>query len=105
MTNSGALTHSIFIDFSDSYVAVCGLPQERKDHAVVMAKFAMRCNIAAQAILRKLEIVLGPGTAGLGIRYGLHSGQTTGGVLRGEKARFQVSSGVACCFESSFRPP
>jgi len=27
----------------DSYVAVCGLPEHRENHAVVMAKFAQAC--------------------------------------------------------------
>lgn len=27
----------------DCYVAVCGLPDPRTDHAVIMAKFAMDC--------------------------------------------------------------
>jgi hypothetical protein len=33
---------------------------------------------------------LGPGSKDLGMRFGLHSGSVTGGVLRGEKCRFQL---------------
>ena len=33
---------------------------------------------------------MGPGTADLGFRFGLHSGPVTGGVLRGDRARFQL---------------
>ena len=37
-----------------------------------------------------LETALGPGTAALNLRIGLHSGPLTAGVLRGEKGRFQL---------------
>jgi class 3 adenylate cyclase len=74
----------------DSYVAVCGLPLPRKDHAVVMARFARDCKKKADNITRKLEVLLGPDTADLAFRIGLHSGSVTGGVLRGKNARFQL---------------
>lgn len=35
------------------------------------------------AVVRKLEVTLGPDTAELGMRFGLHSGAVTAGVLRG----------------------
>ena len=41
-------------------------------------------------LVRQLEITLGPDTADLGLRFGLHSGPVTAGVLRGERARFQL---------------
>jgi class 3 adenylate cyclase len=74
----------------DSYVAACGLPLPRKDHAVVMARFARDCTKKADKITRKLEVLLGPNTADLAFRTGLHSGPVTGGVLRGKNARFQL---------------
>lgn len=74
----------------DCYVAVCGVPTPRKDHATVMACFANKCLIQSQQICRALEAVLGPGTADLGFRVGLHSGPVTAGVLRGDKGRFQL---------------
>jgi class 3 adenylate cyclase len=74
----------------DCYVAVCGLPVPRKDHAVVMARFARDCTKMANKITRKLEVTLGPDTADLVFRTGLHSGPVTGGVLRGKNARFQL---------------
>ncbi|KAL3940925.1 MAG: hypothetical protein SGARI_000792, partial [Bacillariaceae sp.] len=37
-----------------------------------------------------LELELGPGTADLKLRCGLHSGPVTAGVLRGERGRFQL---------------
>lgn len=74
----------------DMYVAVCGLPDPRKDHAVVMAKFATECLTRMYNILSKLEGHLGPGTGDLSMRFGLHSGPVTAGVLRGQKSRFQL---------------
>jgi class 3 adenylate cyclase len=74
----------------DSYVAVTGLPEPRKDHAVVMARFAFKCLVKMSALVHNLDLTLGPGTADLKMRFGLHSGQVTGGVLRGEKSRFQL---------------
>jgi class 3 adenylate cyclase len=74
----------------DCYVAVCGLPDPRKDHYVVMARFARDCLQRMQVVLKRLEVQLGPDTAELGMRFGLHSGPVTAGVLRGDKARFQL---------------
>ena len=41
-------------------------------------------------LTRKLEVSLGPETGDLCMRFGLHSGPVTAGVLRGEKSRFQL---------------
>ena len=71
-------------------VAVSGLPLPRKDHAAVMCKFANDCSKKMKVLVRKLETTLGPETADLGLRVGLHSGPVTAGVLRGEKGRFQL---------------
>eukprot|EP00980_Cylindrotheca_fusiformis_P020483 scaffold7538_cov78-Cylindrotheca_fusiformis.AAC.1 len=38
----------------------------------------------------KLEVALGPDTSELELRVGIHSGQVTAGVLRGERSRFQL---------------
>lgn len=74
----------------DCYVAVSGLPEPRKDHAIVMARFANDCLNAMPGLLSKLATELGPDTAELQLRCGLNSGPVTAGVLRGEKARFQL---------------
>jgi Adenylate and Guanylate cyclase catalytic domain len=58
----------------DCYVAVVGLPEPRADHAVVMAKFARECLDRFNELTKKLEITLGPDTADLALRTGLHSG-------------------------------
>lgn len=105
----------------DSYVAVVGLPTPRKQHAVVMVRFAKDCRNKMNELTRELEITLGPvsycscafaavavpslifaylscfrqGTAELSLRLGLNSGPTTAGVLRGEKSRFQLFGDVS----------
>jgi class 3 adenylate cyclase len=74
----------------DCYVAVTGLPEPNKDHAVVMCRFARECLTQFNDLASKLEVVLGPDTGDLAIRVGLHSGPVTAGVLRGDKSRFQL---------------
>ena len=49
----------------DSYVAVCGCPEKRKDHAVVMARFANDCSRRVGPVLSRLEVELGPDTSSL----------------------------------------
>lgn len=75
----------------DCYVAATGLPNPQADHAVIMAKFASDCQKKLRELMRA-ELIgrLGNDTGLLGIRFGLHSGPVTAGVLRGEKARFQI---------------
>jgi class 3 adenylate cyclase len=74
----------------DCYVAVTGLPDPQSDHAVRMTKFARECLQKVSVLTSKLEVTLGPGTGDLRMRFGLHSGPVTAGVLRGEKSRFQL---------------
>jgi len=74
----------------DCYVAVSGLPEPDSDHAVNMAKFAREIMHKMTTLVKKLEISLGIGTADLKLRIGIHSGQVTAGVLRGERSRFQL---------------
>lgn len=74
----------------DCYVAVTGLPDPNKDHALVCAQFSYQCLLAMNQLTHQLEMTLGPGTSELSLRIGLHSGAVTAGVLRGEKSRFQL---------------
>jgi class 3 adenylate cyclase len=74
----------------DCYVAVAGLPSPQPDHALIMVKFAEDCIAKIRQVTAKLAPSLGEDTTDLMIRVGLHSGPVTGGVLRGEKARFQL---------------
>jgi Adenylate and Guanylate cyclase catalytic domain len=43
-----------------------------------------------QDVLRQLETTLGPDTVDLDMRFGVHSGPVTAGVLRGARSRFQL---------------
>jgi len=74
----------------DCYMAVTGLPEPNDDHAINMARFAYQCILRMSQVTQELESALGPGTSALNIRCGLHSGSVTGGVLRGQKSRFQL---------------
>lgn len=69
---------------------MAGLPDPRPDHAVAMVRFARDCQLKMGSLSHELEIALGPDTADLAFRMGLHSGAVTGGVLRGQNNRFQL---------------
>ena len=58
----------------DCYVGVCGLPQPRRNHAVVIARFAQHIMLKMSKIVHELEVALGPGTSELNMRFGIHSG-------------------------------
>ena len=64
----------------DSYVAVTGLPEPQKNHAVIMAKFCWDCLVRLGEVLKELESSLGPDTGELSMRFGIHSGSVTAGV-------------------------
>jgi class 3 adenylate cyclase len=55
-----------------------------------MSKFAHDCMNKLVQVVEKLSESLGEGTEDLTLRIGMHSGEVTGGVLRGEKGRFQL---------------
>jgi len=74
----------------DCYVACAGLPEPREDHVVAVAKFARDILHDMTGLTHKLEVKLGPDTTDLKLRIGIHSGQVTAGVLRGDKSRFQL---------------
>jgi len=74
----------------DSYLAVTGLPEPQANHAIIMAKFAWDCLIRIGEITEELATSLGPETSALGMRFGMHSGPVTAGVLKGDRARFQL---------------
>ena len=62
-------------------------PEPRVDHYVVMVKFARDCRSKMAHLTKELAKSLGPDTAALQLRFGLHSGPVTAGVLRGQKSR------------------
>ena len=74
----------------DSYIAVTGLPEPQSKHASIMARFAWDCLIRFGEVTKDLESTLGPDTEALSMRFGLHSGAVTAGVLKGDRARFQL---------------
>jgi len=49
--------------------------------------------IRLDRVVERLTSTLGEGTDDLALRTGLHSGEVTAGVLRGEKGRFQLFGG------------
>eukprot|EP00980_Cylindrotheca_fusiformis_P009279 scaffold2032_cov122-Cylindrotheca_fusiformis.AAC.1 len=87
-----AYRHSVFKveTVGDCYVAVAGLPEPDKDHAMAVCRFARDCVKTMKDTTLKLEVALGPDTSELELRVGIHSGQVTAGVLRGERSRFQL---------------
>eukprot|EP00980_Cylindrotheca_fusiformis_P007472 scaffold1549_cov105-Cylindrotheca_fusiformis.AAC.1 len=74
----------------DCYVAVTGLPNPQDDHHLRMVRFARRSLDQMIVRTKEMETTLGPDTRNLGFRIGIHSGPVTGGVLRGEKSRYQL---------------
>jgi hypothetical protein len=56
----------------DCYVAAAGLPEPRPDHAIAMARFSSECMGKMHAVVQSLEVLLGPGTADLSMRFGMH---------------------------------
>jgi hypothetical protein len=55
-----------------------------------MSRFARDCLSKMTEVTKSLELTLGPDTGDLAMRFGLHSGPVTAGVLRGERSRFQL---------------
>ena len=78
------------LSFSSSQT---GLPNPQPDHAVIMARFAQDCMDKLDRIVERLSDSFGKGTDELALRTGMHSGEVTAGVLRGEKGRFQLFGG------------
>ena len=73
-----------------SFQAVAGFPDPRADHAIMMARFSRDCVMNMYRLREELELTLGPGTAELDLRVGIHSGPCLAGVIRGERSRFQL---------------
>jgi len=87
-------------------VAVAGLPEPRRDHAVAAARFAFEVMRSFAVTVKHLELTLGPDTSDLNLRIGIHSGPVTAGVLRGERSRFQLfgdTMNMTSCMESTGR--
>jgi hypothetical protein len=63
-------------------MAVAGLPEPLKEHAVVMAHFEHEYNVELIRLVKKLEVALGPETSVLAMRFGLRSGPVTQAVSK-----------------------
>jgi class 3 adenylate cyclase len=74
----------------DCYVACTGAPFTQSDHAERMCIFASDIMEDFIEELDVLALKFGPDTTDLGLRCGIHSGVVTMGVLRNERARFQL---------------
>lgn len=81
----------------DCYMACAGLPRPRDDHALVVAKFARDMLHVFEDLQVSLLPRLGSHTVDLGLRVGIHSGPVTAGVLRGDRARFQLFGDTGEC--------
>eukprot|EP00980_Cylindrotheca_fusiformis_P020946 scaffold7970_cov118-Cylindrotheca_fusiformis.AAC.2 len=69
-----AYRHNVFKveTVGDCYVAVAGLPEPDKDHAITVCRFARDCVKAMKSTTLKLEVALGPDTSELELRVGIH---------------------------------
>jgi class 3 adenylate cyclase len=67
-----------------------GLPAPQEKHASIMVRFAAECRAEMNVKTAELASKLGPDTADLKLRIGLHSGPVTAGVLRYVSCRGRV---------------
>ena len=75
----------------DCWVSVTGFPNAQSDHAIRHVRFALDCVSLVSKLTQSLERTLGPGTADLTMRFGMHSGPVTAGVLDGgDNPRLQL---------------
>lgn len=73
----------------DCYIAVTGIPEPIEDHATVLTAFSFECRDKVREVCYRLDRQ-GMDTANLDMRFGIHSGDTTAGILRGAKSRFEL---------------
>lgn len=92
----------------DCYIAATGMPDPQEDHAIILAEFSEKCRRKMKEAMASLENQPGmDGSANLSMRFGIHSGPITAGVLRGQKSRFELfgdTINVASRMESTCHP-
>lgn len=89
--DASARLHGIFKveTIGDCYMAACGLPRRRHDHADAMASFALLM------CLDFARVVEGMGVGHLSLRVGMHSGGVVGGVVNADVPRYQLFGDTA----------
>jgi class 3 adenylate cyclase len=73
----------------DCYIAVTGLPTPTEHHAEILCEFAHECRNKMFEVMEKISAHL-QGIDELTMRFGIHSGAVTAGVLKGQKTRFEL---------------
>ena len=86
-----AAKHNVFKlgTIGDCYIAVTGIPEPMNDHATVLTQFAFDCRDKVRDVFTRLDCE-GLNSSHLDMRFGIHSGDTTAGILRGTKSRFEL---------------
>eukprot|EP00986_Skeletonema_menzelii_P002806 scaffold813_cov148-Skeletonema_menzelii.AAC.14 len=86
-----AALHNVFKlgTIGDCYIAVTGIPDPIEDHASVLTQFAFAARDKVREVCAQLDAE-GLDTRQLDMRFGIHSGAITAGVLRGTKSRFEL---------------
>ncbi|KAL9190047.1 hypothetical protein ACHAXT_007258 [Thalassiosira profunda] len=89
--NELAARHQVFKlgTIGDCYIAVTGIPDPVEDHATVLTLFAFEARERVREVCARLDRE-GLDTSRLDMRFGIHSGATTAGILRGTKSRFEL---------------
>lgn len=73
-----------------SYMAVTGVPDETDKHAEIMAEFALDMLRGFDKVVAQKKEEGKADVGDLQLRVGFHSGPVIGGVVRGDKGRFQL---------------
>ena len=82
------LKKCIFL-FSNSYVAVTGVPDAKPGHALIMADFALDILLRTETVLKQMS-EQGLRVDSINIRIGFHSGPVVAGLLNAEKCMFEL---------------
>eukprot|EP00980_Cylindrotheca_fusiformis_P014464 scaffold3861_cov112-Cylindrotheca_fusiformis.AAC.1 len=78
------------VGFTACLHTVTAFSRLRRWGTAMLRRFARDCQTKMKDVTLKLEVTLGPDTSDLELRTGIHSGQVTAGVLRGQRSRFQL---------------